>query len=60
MNNPNYTMMDLVADAGGLVQPQASDGRIYMVRQTGGKHLLVQFHFDDIFTGKGGKGVFIW
>ena len=55
MNNPNYTMMDLVADAGGLVQPQASDGRIYMVRQTGGKHLLVQFHFDDIFTGKAGS-----
>ena len=55
INSGKYTMMDLVADAGGLQQPQASDGRIYMVRQTGGKHLLVQFHFDDIFTGKAGS-----
>ncbi len=55
MHTINYTMMDLVADAGGLVQPEAADGRIYMVRQTGGKHLLVQFHFDDIFTGKAGS-----
>ena len=55
MRTINYTMMDLVADAGGLVQPEAADGRIYMVRQTGGKHLLVQFHFDDIFTGKAGS-----
>lgn len=55
MRTTNYTMMDLVADAGGLVQPEAADGRIYMVRQTAGKHLLVQFHFDDIFTGKAGS-----
>lgn len=54
MNSGNYTMMDLVADAGGLIQPNAADGRIYMVRQNGGKHLLVQFHFDDIMTGKAG------
>ena len=50
----NYTMIDLIADAGGLVQPNAADGRIYMIRQNGGKHLLVQFHFDDIMTGKAG------
>ena len=54
ISNTNYTMMDLIADAGGLVQPNAADGRIYMIRQTGGKHLLVQFHFDDIMTGKAG------
>ena len=54
MNSINYTMIDLVADAGGLIQPNAADGRIYLVRQTGGKHLLVQFHFDDIMTGKAG------
>ncbi len=55
MNSGSYTMIDLVADAGGLIQPNAADGRIYMVRQTGGKHLLVQFHFDDIMTGKAGQ-----
>lgn len=55
MTGSTYSLIDLVADAGGLVQPNASDGRIYMVRQTGGKHLLVQFHFDDIFTGKAGS-----
>ena len=55
MNSANYTMIDIIADAGGLVQPEAADGRIYMVRQTGGKHLLVQFHFDDIMTGKAGQ-----
>ena len=55
MNTGNYTMIDIIADAGGLIQPNASDGRIYLVRQTAGKHLLVQFHFDDIFTGKAGS-----
>jgi len=47
-------MLDLVADAGGLTPPFSSEGRIYMVRQTANKHLLVQLKFDDIFQGKAG------
>lgn len=50
----NYTMLDLVADAGGLTPPFSSEGRIYMVRQTANKHLLVQLSFDEIFSGKAG------
>lgn len=51
----NYTMLDLVADAGGLNPPFSSEGRIYMVRQTGNKHLLVQLSFNEIFSGKAGS-----
>ncbi|HPA56404.1 MAG TPA: polysaccharide biosynthesis/export family protein [bacterium] len=54
LNTGNYTMLDLVADAGGLTAPFSSEGRIYMVRQTANKHLLVQLKFDDIFQGKAG------
>jgi len=50
----NYTMLDLVADAGGLNPPFSSEGRIYMVRQTANKHLLVQLSFNEIFSGKAG------
>lgn len=50
----NYTLLDLVADAGGLTPPFSSEGRIYMVRQRAGKHLLVRLHFDEIFSGKAG------
>ncbi len=51
----SYSLLDLVADAGGLVPPYASEGRIYMVRQTPDRHLLVQLSFDDIFSGKAGN-----
>jgi len=54
LSSGSYTLLDLVADAGGLVPPYASSGRIYMVRQTSDKHLLVQLSFDDIFSGKAG------
>jgi polysaccharide biosynthesis/export protein len=54
ISSGSYNLLDLVADAGGLVPPYASEGRIYMVRQTPDKHLLVQLTFNDIFTGKAG------
>jgi polysaccharide biosynthesis/export protein len=54
LSGGSYTLLDLVADAGGLVPPYASEGRIYMVRQTPEKHLLVRLSFDDIFSGKAG------
>ncbi|MGI6393299.1 MAG: polysaccharide biosynthesis/export family protein [bacterium] len=50
----NYTMLDLIADAEGLTPPYSAEGRIYMVRQTANKHLLVQLSFDEIFSGKAG------
>ena len=55
INSGKYTLLDLVADAGGLTPPYSSQGRIYMVRQTGSKHLLVKVHFDEIFSGKAGS-----
>jgi polysaccharide export outer membrane protein len=54
ISSGNYTLLDLVADAGGLTPPFSSKGRIYMVRQHAGKHLLVRLHFDEIFSGKAG------
>jgi len=54
LSSGNYTLLDLVADAGGLTPPFSSKGRIYMVRQQAGKHLLVRLHFDEIFSGKAG------
>lgn len=54
ISSGNYTLLDLVADAGGLTPPFSSKGRIYMVRQRAGKHLLVRLHFDEIFSGKAG------
>jgi len=55
ITNGNYTLLDLVADAGGLTPPFSSEGRIYMVRQRSGKHLLVKLSFDEIFSGKAGS-----
>jgi len=54
ISSGNYTLLDLVADAGGLTPPFSSEGRIYMVRQQAGKHLLVKLSFDEIFSGKAG------
>jgi polysaccharide export outer membrane protein len=54
ISSGNYTLLDLVADAGGLTPPFSSEGRIYMVRQRAGKHLLVKLSFDEIFSGKAG------
>lgn len=55
INSGKYTLLDLLADAGGLTPPYSSQGRIYLVRQTGSKHLLVKVHFDEIFSGKAGS-----
>ncbi|HNW82094.1 MAG TPA: polysaccharide biosynthesis/export family protein [bacterium] len=55
INTGKYTLLDLVADAGGLTPPYSSEGRIYLVRQSGNKHLLVKVHFDEIFSGKAGS-----
>ncbi|MFO7735254.1 MAG: polysaccharide biosynthesis/export family protein [bacterium] len=54
IKSSSYSMMDLLADAGGLVEPHADKGRIYLVRQTADKHFLAQLSFEDIFTGKAG------
>lgn len=51
----SYSLIDLLADAGGLVLPYASTSKIYMVRQKADKHLLVKLSFDDIFSGKAGN-----
>ncbi len=55
ISSGRYSMLDLLSDAGGLNLQYASQGRIYMVRQTHDRHLLVQLSFDDIFTGRAGS-----
>lgn len=50
--NDNKTILDLIAQAGGL-GPFAKTGSIYILRQVGGKQMRIGFNYKKAISGKG-------
>jgi polysaccharide biosynthesis/export protein len=50
--NDNKTILDLIAQAGGL-SPFAKSGSIYILREVGGKKIRIDFNYKKAISGKG-------
>jgi polysaccharide biosynthesis/export protein len=50
--NDNKTILDLIAQAGGL-SPFAKTGSIYILREVGGKKIRIDFNYKKAISGKG-------
>jgi polysaccharide export outer membrane protein len=56
--NDNKTVLDLIAQAGGL-SPFAKGGSIYILRESGGKQVRIGFNYKKAIAGKGPNPVLL-
>jgi len=54
--NDNKTILDVIAQAGGLI-PFAKSGSIYILRDSGGKKTRIDFNYKKAISGKGSNPV---